>query len=63
MLKPSRVFLLGITLAGLPSAAAAQPADTVFKNGDFYTVDTCRPWAKAVAIRDGRFVAIGGYLK
>ena len=63
MPKPSHILLLGITLAGLSSAAAAQPAETLLRNGDFYTMDARRPWAKAVAIRDSHFVAIGSYIK
>ena len=60
MQKPSHILLLGLTLAGLTSVAASQPADIVLKNGDFYTMDVRQPRAKAVAIREGRFVAIGG---
>ena len=34
-------------------------ADTVFTNGRIYTVNKVQPWAEAVAIKGGRFVAIG----
>ncbi len=34
-------------------------ADLVFVNGDVYTVDAARTWAQAVAVRDGRIVAVG----
>ncbi len=35
------------------------PADRVLRNGAIYTVNDAQPWAEAVAIADGRFVAIG----
>jgi hypothetical protein len=35
------------------------PADRVFTGGAVYTVDPERPWASAVAIRDGRIVYVG----
>jgi predicted amidohydrolase YtcJ len=35
-------------------------ADLIFVNGDVYTVDAARSWARAVAIRDGAIVAVGG---
>ena len=34
-------------------------ADRVLRNGTIYTVDDAQPWAEAVAIADGRFVAVG----
>ncbi len=34
-------------------------ADLVFVNGAAYTVDAARRWARAVAVRDGRIVAVG----
>lgn len=34
-------------------------ADLVFVNGAVYTVDAVRRWAKAVAVKDGRIVAVG----
>jgi hypothetical protein len=38
---------------------APEPADAVYRNGRIYTVDPARSWAEAVAIRGGRFVAVG----
>ncbi|SEM26497.1 hypothetical protein SAMN05414137_1224 [Streptacidiphilus jiangxiensis] len=35
------------------------PADLVFLGGPVYTVDPARSWAGAVAVRDGRIVAVG----
>jgi len=34
-------------------------ADLAFVNGAVYTVDAARTWARAVAVRDGRIVAVG----
>ena len=43
-------------------SAPAEPsvvADTVSRNGKIYTVNTEQPWAEAVAIKDGAFIAVG----
>lgn len=34
-------------------------ADTVYTNGKIYTVNEAQPWAEAVALKDGAFVAVG----
>ncbi len=34
-------------------------ADLILRNGRIYTVDDKRSWASAVAIRNGRYIAIG----
>lgn len=38
---------------------ASPTADLILRNGRIYTVDANRSWASAVAIRGGRFVAVG----
>ncbi|WP_405238102.1 amidohydrolase [Lentisalinibacter orientalis] len=38
---------------------AAEPADTIYHNGTIITVDDARPAAEAVAVRDGRILAVG----
>ena len=38
---------------------AARPADTVLSQARIYTVDAARPWAEAVAIKDGAIVYVG----
>ena len=38
---------------------AASSADLILRNGRIYTVDRTRPWATAVAIRNGCFIAVG----
>ena len=47
------------TQAQSPGAnAPATPADVVFRNGDVYTMDPGRPWARGVAVRGPRIAAV-----
>ena len=65
----NRSFAIGITVLGsimvLINIASAQTssslgvADTIYTNGKIYTVNEAQPWAEAVAIQDGKFVAVG----
>ncbi len=41
------------------AAVPAQPADLVLVHGAVYTQDANHPWAESVAVRDGRYVAVG----
>ncbi|MEW6273414.1 MAG: amidohydrolase [Thermodesulfobacteriota bacterium] len=41
------------------SSEKASRASLVFRGGRVYTVDPRRPWAEAVAVRDGAIVAVG----
>ena len=43
----------------LPAAAAEKPADLLLTGGAVITLDPARPRATAVAVRDGRIVAVG----
>jgi predicted amidohydrolase YtcJ len=57
-----RNFVQLIFLSGLlPLSAFGQrvPADLVLLNGKVFTADVAKPSAEAVAIRDGRIVAVG----
>jgi predicted amidohydrolase YtcJ len=46
--------------AMIPATLLAEaPADLVLENGGIYTVDANRTWAEALAVRDGRIVAVG----
>ena len=60
-----RLAALFVCVAGVSACSGnAQPApngsaDLVLKNGRVYTVDDARPWARALAIREGRIVAVG----
>jgi predicted amidohydrolase YtcJ len=63
MTRPRRVPVRAIAwcaLAALPlHPAAAQDADLILQNGRFWTGDSTRASATAVAIRNGRFLAVG----
>ena len=37
----------------------SEVADVIFKGGKIYTLDPDNPWAKAVACKDGRIMAVG----
>ena len=63
------IILFILTLTGCSDTSAPAPAtqeaetlviaDTVLENGRIYTVDESRPWAEAVAIKDGRLLVVG----
>src|SRR5437867_252061 len=46
-------------LLAAPAAAAEKPADLVLAGGVVITLDPARPRATALAVRDGRIVAVG----
>ena len=56
-------FFLAVTLVfSITAALARRPipiADTIIAQGKVYTGNIDQPWATAVAIRDGRIVAVG----
>ena len=55
---------VGILLISLAEVCLGQkPADTIFHNGDFYTVNPKQPRAQAIATRDGRIIAVGANQK
>lgn len=60
---PLTKYLVGAAVAVTMLVACAhqapQPADTVFRGGYVYTVDPEKPWASAVAVRDGAIVYVG----
>jgi len=60
MLKPilvsTAVLVLGVAAAGGPADA---PADLLLTSGRIWTADAERPWAEAIAIRDGRILYVG----
>ncbi|MGV0798861.1 amidohydrolase [Mycolicibacterium elephantis] len=48
--------------SGAPTASPnpqGSPGAIVFRGGAVYTLDPARPWAEAVAVRDGRIIAVG----
>jgi predicted amidohydrolase YtcJ len=42
-----------------PASPTKPTADAAFLNGRIYTVDETQPWAESVAVKDGRFIAVG----
>jgi len=60
-----KMLLAGLILSFLSGVSAfcgieeGLMADLVLYNGKIFTVDASQPWATAVAIRDGKFVAVG----
>jgi len=50
---------LFLATASAGAQAPAQPADLVLVHGSVYTQDAKAPWVEAVAVRDGRYVAVG----
>ncbi|MET0555698.1 MAG: amidohydrolase [Vicinamibacteria bacterium] len=54
-----RAVLVSLLLAA-PAAAAEKPADLLLTGGAVITLAPARPRATAVAVRDGRIVAVGG---
>ena len=58
------VLLAGCSSEDQPSDNATQTnasdvADTIYTNGRIYTVNESQPWAEAVVVKDGKFVAVG----
>ncbi len=56
------IILLFVVISGFSSLYAVEEglmADMVLLNGRIFTVNKTQPWAQAVAIRDGKFVAVG----
>lgn len=51
------MLLIVFLLAG--SLAAAQTADLAVQNAVIYTLDPARPVVQAVAVKDGKFIAVG----
>ena len=61
------VVAITLLLAGCVQESSEQPepgsttifADVVYTNGNIYTVNEDKPWAEAVAIKDGKLVVVG----
>ena len=52
-------FLLPVAALLLPVAAQAQPADLIVTNAKVATLDAASTVAQALAVRDGKIVAVG----
>jgi predicted amidohydrolase YtcJ len=51
---------IALLCGGGPAAAAAKPVDLLIENGKVLTVDKSFSVASAVAVKDGKIVAVGG---
>jgi predicted amidohydrolase YtcJ len=58
-MKTAIALLLALAAAGFSPSARAQDADTVLLNGKVVTLDSAAPLAEALAVRDGRIIAVG----
>jgi predicted amidohydrolase YtcJ len=46
-------------IAAISVFSVSQAADTIYANAKVWTVNETQPWAEAVAIKDGKFIAVG----
>src|SRR5215510_7298958 len=52
-------LVLAALLSCLAEGESPKSADLVLLHGHIYTVNSAHPWAEALAIRDGRILAVG----
>jgi predicted amidohydrolase YtcJ len=52
-------LLLGCAVAAVGQTSAAVPADMLLVHGRIYTLDSRQPWVEALAVHNGRIVAVG----
>lgn len=57
MLRNAHLVFLALVLAC--PASAAETADRILSQGNVITVDPQKPRAEAIAIRDGKILAVG----
>jgi predicted amidohydrolase YtcJ len=53
------LMMVPLFASSVGAAVIAQTADTTYTNGRIYTVNDGQVWAEAVAIKDGKFLAVG----
>jgi len=53
------LLMLAVVFSSCAGFTQQQAADTILLHGRIYTVDRNHPWAEALAIRDGKLVAVG----
>ena len=56
---PSALLAILLLSAHVAASASQPAADLLLTGGKVWTADTSRPWAEAVAVRDGRIVFVG----
>lgn len=54
------IFILAMLSVCMVSHAVAQMADLVVENARIYTADPANPRARALAVKDGKLIAVGG---
>jgi predicted amidohydrolase YtcJ len=59
MKTKSIILSLLLTFCFACSQEKSEMADTIYTNGKIYTVNEAQPWVEAVAIKDGKFIAVG----
>lgn len=59
MLSILRLIVICYVGSVLLAHSQTQSADTILIHGHIYTVDANHPWAEALAIRDGKILAVG----
>lgn len=59
MMNRSILFATLLTASLLPCAASAQHADTIYTGGTIITMNDDAPSAEAIAIKDGKILAVG----
>jgi predicted amidohydrolase YtcJ len=52
--------LLAGSLFAAPPLLAQEVADTIYSGGPILTINDAQPTAEAVAVKDGRILAVGG---
>ena len=53
------MFALAVLVVGCTQSQPTEFADTVYTNGNIYTVNEAQPWAEAVAVKDGKLIFVG----
>jgi predicted amidohydrolase YtcJ len=61
IIKNIPLIILVVVALGCAVQPDTEQADTVYTNGRIYTVNEAQPWAEAVAIKDGKFIAVGSH--
>ncbi len=59
MIRPQKIAFMAVCIAAARLHAQSAPADLILSNAKIYTVDAAFSLAQAVAVRDGRFIAVG----
>ena len=58
-----RILISALFTIFFVSCGTQETAEVIYKNGKIYTVNEDQPWAEAVAIKDGKFLALGSNVK